>query len=66
MTGFPILTVLTFFPIVGAIVLLFIDKENYPVLRVATLIFSLVEFALSLHRHFRHDEVTTVALDLFV
>jgi len=58
MEGFPILTVVTFFPIVGAIVLLFIDKENSPALRLVALVFSLGEFVLSLPLFFFFDNRT--------
>lgn len=58
MEGFPILTVVTFFPIVGAIVLLFIDKENFPALRMVALVFSLVEFILSLPLFFLFNNAT--------
>ena len=58
MQGFPILTIVTFFPIVGAIVLLFIDKENYSALRMVALVFSLVEFILSLPLFFLFDNAT--------
>ncbi len=58
MEGFPILTVVTFFPLVGAIVLLFIDKENYPALRMVALVFSLGEFVLSLPLFFLFDNTT--------
>jgi NADH-quinone oxidoreductase subunit M len=58
MEGFPILTVLTFFPIVGAIVLLFIDKKNHPALRMVALIFSLLEFVLSLPLFFLFNNAT--------
>ena len=42
------LTLLTFFPLVGIIVLLFIPRENKDALRWTALITSLVTFALSL------------------
>jgi len=46
--GIPILSLLIFFPILGAIVLLFINKENGRAIRWVTLIFSLIEFIFSL------------------
>jgi NADH-quinone oxidoreductase subunit M len=58
MEGIPILTILIFFPIVGAIVLLFIDKENHSALRMIALVFSLVEFALSLPLFFLFNNTT--------
>ena len=39
---------LIFFPLLGAVVLLFIDKEKLETLRVLTLIFTLLEFLVSL------------------
>ncbi|MBW2120338.1 MAG: hypothetical protein JRH07_00630, partial [Deltaproteobacteria bacterium] len=58
MEGFPILTVVTFFPIVGAVILLFIDKENHPALRTVALMFSLGEFILSLPLFFLFENST--------
>ncbi len=46
--GIPILSLLIFFPIAGAIILLFINKERADTIRVVTLIFSLIEFFISL------------------
>jgi NADH-quinone oxidoreductase subunit M len=46
--GIPILSLLIFFPILGAVVLLFIDKEKLPSLRGTALLFTLVEFLFSL------------------
>jgi NADH-quinone oxidoreductase subunit M len=54
----PILSLLIFFPILGAFVLLFINKENGRTLRWVTLIFSLVEFAFSLPLFFNFDSKT--------
>ena len=56
--GIPILSFLTFFPLVGAIVLLFINKENAGALRVVTLLFSIVEFVISLPLFFVFDSTT--------
>lgn len=56
--GIPILSLLIFFPILGAIVLLFINKENGRGLRWVTLIFSLVEFIFSLPLFFAFDSKT--------
>ena len=39
--GIPILSLLIFFPILGAIVLLFINKEKAGTIRMVTLIFCL-------------------------
>jgi NADH-quinone oxidoreductase subunit M len=56
--GIPILTLLVFFPILGAFVLLFINKENGRTLRWVTLIFSLVEFIFSLPLFFNFNSKT--------
>jgi NADH-quinone oxidoreductase subunit M len=51
--GIPILSFLVFFPLAGAIVLLFVKKES--TIRVVTLLFALVEFAASLPLFFKFD-----------
>ncbi len=56
--GIPILSLLIFFPILGAIVLLFINKENGRALRWVTLILSIIEFIFSLPLFFRFDSKT--------
>jgi len=56
--GIPILSLVTFFPLVGTIVLLFINKENLKALRGVTLIFSLIEFLFSLPLFFAFDSKT--------
>jgi len=56
--GIPILSLLIFFPILGAIVLLFINKEKPGTIRVVTLIFSLIEFIFSLPLFFAFDSKT--------
>jgi len=56
--GIPILSFLIFFPILGAVVLLFIDKEKLGSLRVVTLLFSLAEFFVSLPLFFAFDSTT--------
>ena len=53
--GIPVLTLLVFFPLLGAVVLLFIDKEKLETLRVVALLFGLVEFFLSLPLFFAFD-----------
>jgi NADH-quinone oxidoreductase subunit M len=55
---FPILSLLIFFPLAGAIVLLFIDKENAGALRVVAFLFSLIEFLISLPLFFGFDATT--------
>jgi len=56
--GIPILSLLIFFPILGAIVLLFLNKENGRGLRWVTLIFSIIEFIFSLPLFFTFDSKT--------
>ena len=56
--GIPILSLLIFFPIAGAIVLLFINKEKPGTIRAITLIFSLIEFIISLPLFFAFDSKT--------
>lgn len=56
--GIPILSLLIFFPIMGAIVLLFINKENGRAIRWVALIFAFVEFIFSLPLFFAFDPKT--------
>ena len=56
--GIPILSLLIFFPIAGAMVLLFINKEKAETLRVVTLILAIVEFIVSLPLFFAFDSKT--------
>jgi NADH-quinone oxidoreductase subunit M len=56
--GIPILSLLIFFPLAGAIVLLFIKKENLGALRGITLVFSLIEFIFSLPLFFSFNAKT--------
>ena len=56
--GIPILSLLIFFPLLGAILLLFIDKEKLETLRVVTLLIAIVEFFLSLPLFFAFNTKT--------
>lgn len=56
--GIPILSLLIFFPLAGAIVLLFIDKEKVGALRGVALLVSLIEFFISLPLFFAFDSKT--------
>ncbi len=58
MEGFPILSLVTFFPLIGAFILLFIDKENSAALRTLTLVVSLIEFLFSLPLFFLFNNAT--------
>ena len=46
--GFPLLTLITFFPLLGAAVLLFVDREKKEMIRWITLLVALLEFLFSL------------------
>ncbi|MGZ6203079.1 MAG: hypothetical protein ACXWM6_16355, partial [Thermodesulfobacteriota bacterium] len=56
--GIPILSLLIFFPILGAVVLLFINKEDAGTIRWVALIFAFVEFIFSLPLFFSFDPKT--------
>jgi len=53
--GIPILSLLIFFPLLGAAILLFVNKEKAGALRGVTLVFSLIEFIISLPLFFGFD-----------
>ncbi len=57
LAGIPLLTLITFFPMVGVVVLLFLDKEKKETIRWVTLGVALLEFlfSLPLFFHFRLD-----------
>jgi NADH-quinone oxidoreductase subunit M len=48
MSQLPLLSILTFTPLIGAIVLLFVNKNSHGVLRTLTMAVSVVTFALSI------------------
>ncbi|MDI6754452.1 MAG: NADH-quinone oxidoreductase subunit M [Thermodesulfobacteriota bacterium] len=50
---FPLLTWVTFFPLLGAAILLFLNKEKKETIRLVTLIVTLLEFAFSLPLFFQ-------------
>lgn len=52
----PILTFLIFFPLLGAVLLLFVDRKNTVFIKIFTLVFSIVEFGISLPLFFIFDE----------
>jgi len=54
----PILTCLIFFPLLGALLLLFADRKKTLYIKVFTLVFSVVEFGISLPLFFLFDEKT--------
>jgi len=53
-----LLSIIIFLPIVGVLVLLFINKENHSAIRVVAFVFSLVEFILSLPLFFLFNNAT--------
>ncbi len=55
---FPILSTLIYVPLVGALALLFVDRKHEYYIKVFTLVFSIVEFAISLPLFFYFDEKT--------
>jgi NADH-quinone oxidoreductase subunit M len=52
-TTFPILTLITFFPLLGAVVLLFLNRENKEAIRRVTLVVALLDFIFSLPLFFQ-------------
>ena len=57
--SFPILSVLVFVPLLGAVTLLFVRREHESYIKGFTLVFSIIEFAISLPLYFYFDEKTT-------
>ena len=53
-----LLSIIVFLPVVGALVLLFIDKENHSAIRVVAFAFSLAEFIISLPLFFLFNNAT--------
>lgn len=54
-----ILTLVTFFPLVGALVLLFLKEENKQAIKLIAVASTLVTFVLSLHLWFHFDGTTS-------
>jgi NADH-quinone oxidoreductase subunit M len=52
----PILSALIYFPLLGAVLLLFVDRKHELFIKTFTLVFSLAEFGLSLPLFFLFDE----------
>lgn len=59
MNDLPILSTLIFFPLFGAVVLLFVNREKENAIKVIALIFSVVEFLFSLPLFFFFDQSKT-------
>ncbi len=57
MEQIPILSIVTFFPLIGVIILLMIDRENYGVQKGIAFIVTLINFFISLYvlYHFKED-----------
>jgi NADH-quinone oxidoreductase subunit M len=55
MMNFPILTFVTFFPLLGAVLMIFIRKEKATLLRYFALAFALATFVVSLALYFKFD-----------
>ncbi|MGD0264017.1 MAG: NADH-quinone oxidoreductase subunit M [Candidatus Methylomirabilota bacterium] len=56
--GFPILSLITYAPLAGAILLLFVGRERIGVIRNLAFVFSLASFAVSLLLPFSYDHST--------
>ncbi|MBI4794447.1 MAG: NADH-quinone oxidoreductase subunit M [Deltaproteobacteria bacterium] len=54
----PILSILVFFPVLGAVLLAFLDRKNHKLLKQVTLGLSLAEFLFSLPLWFQFDSQT--------
>ena len=52
MANFPILTVLIFFPLVGVLIISFIDRKNVNVIRWTAFVISVIEFLISVPLYF--------------
>jgi NADH-quinone oxidoreductase subunit M len=57
--SFPILSVLIFFPLLGGVLLLFVNRRHETFIKSFTLVFSLIEFALSLPLFFYFNDQTS-------
>ncbi len=53
---FPILSVLIYVPLLGAVALLFVRREHATFIKAFTLVFSLIEFAISIPLYFYFDD----------
>jgi len=56
--SFPIISLVTFFPIFGVLILLMIDKESEDILRGTAVAFTVIEFFISLPLIFYFNNVT--------
>ena len=56
--GYPILSLIAYLPLVGAILLLFVGRERIGIIRNLAFVFSLASFAVSLLLPFNYDQST--------
>jgi NADH-quinone oxidoreductase subunit M len=56
--GFPIISLVIFFPILGTLLLMLIEKERKDILRGAALVIAVIEFIISLPLLFYFDSGT--------
>jgi NADH-quinone oxidoreductase subunit M len=59
-TCFPILSILIYFPLLGAVILLFVNRKHNLFIKVFALVFSLIEFAISLPLFFQFNDKAKV------
>ncbi len=55
-TSFPILSILIYLPLLGAVILLAVNRKNTLLIKSLTLVFSLIELAVSIPLFFLFDE----------
>lgn len=67
MEQIPILSIVTFFPLIGVIILLMIDKENHSVQKGVAFVVTLINFLLSLYvlYNFRDDTPAMQFVELY-
>ncbi len=58
MQGLPILSIVTFFPLIGVVLLFMIDKENDRLLKGLTFVVTVIDFLISLYVLFYFDPTT--------
>ncbi|MBD3169626.1 MAG: NADH-quinone oxidoreductase subunit M [candidate division Zixibacteria bacterium] len=56
--GFPILSLITYLPLLGVLLILLIDKENIGTIRMVALLIAVLNFIISLPLFFLHDVST--------
>ncbi len=58
MQGLPILSIVTFFPLIGVVLLFMIDRENHRLLKGVAFVVTVINFLISLYVLFRFDAGT--------